>query len=151
VVYPSFVSYYIYNNEIQKQYPTFGIYLAKIWSVHNVRSFIKANISSTLGFHITNLWLFVTACFKWFEESGSGFFDFVFYQTIIYYFLMIYGLIYGFCGFLNAWDYQYPEYAESMEHWYCRWPIYILYFIMILNTISLILAIALVIKAKSKD
>lgn len=71
---------------------------------------------------------------------------------VVYYILMFFGLIFGCSLLLRKSDpLLHPELAANMSRWCIRWTVYILFTLMVINTLSFIAAIIFVIYTRSKS
>lgn len=71
---------------------------------------------------------------------------------VVYYILMFFGLIFGGSLIFNMFDpLLHPDRAADMGKWRIRWTVYILFALMVINTLSFIAAIIFFIYTRSKS
>jgi hypothetical protein len=128
---------------------TFEIYLIEYFGkIHSVRSFLRTFGGELLMYHLSNFFYFTRCAIAWWLERGTPLTDFIFYEILVYYILMIYAwviIVYSFVG-QTSWKFK-----ESYNKWYWKYPTIILIFLLLLNTITVFIAIYMTWKANQDD
>jgi hypothetical protein len=135
--------------EAVKSFPSYFVSNIKF---NNPKIFIVSNFVELLKFHMLTIFWFTRSIFAWLFDKASGFQSFVVWNSIIYYTLMIYGLVFAGSMIINYGDmgYRYKDMNEHMDKWYYRWLVYFLTFMMVINTVSFIAAVVLMWQARDK-